>query len=597
MKKQLEFNHLISPFIAENNGIGLTPKKLVQIARFQGIVLWAAQNGIHVACLEDLNRVGDLRVNQALQDPSLIPLPPDKGIEDTQTKNLAGITPQNVQDSLFQDVRRHGWDHSLVRGRVVRHLVDADFIHLGLHAIGQNALNGDGLSAMSIREVVETRMFSYASEQPRPGEKIRLENVITREDIPSTLGPFEYAPDYQIRFPPKVIDGLSRLVEEHARVFSQFVPGNNEGHKLAYQHCVRMTGGHITEPFFQVDIAGLSQELLTGAGAPGAEDVINTLRDRIFEFEPSIAMYGLIETLGGGGLLGTRFREQLDIIRAQHQKPIVLLAPTREKLEDMRETEFGKVGVQDLTSEEVFQISGFNDLWGPDEFLKHLEQDSGQCNCLLYVRPSDPISKLKDPTVGVENPLLVDPNLRRIIRENALTLNIDDPGWPIGDPKRLKDSKVALPLMAMGFRVDAVNDVVASVEGEKISVTKTFNDFMNSRGLSQLSAFRVKPLQGVFGGYGQKTMNLFDRSNISWLKEMLALRGPYLIQPEIESLVVNDSTNGATFAVMDRAFFSLVRGSAEFMGGIRILVPSDSEEAHMGRLHGTREMISAPISS
>lgn len=443
----------------------------------------------------------------------------------------------------------------------------------------------------------ESRPADDNLEQEQTSEVINLGEIITRTDIPSTLGPFEFAPNCEVRFPPEVIKTLGERVEEHARVFSKFVPENTEGNQLAYQHCVRTVDGCVTEPFFQVDIAGLSHDFLAGASTVDQEEVARILRGRIFEFESSIAMYGLIETLGGGGLLGTKFREHLDLIRAKHDKPIVLLAPTKEKLKAMRETEFGKVGTQVLTSKEVNEISGFDALWGPDEFREHLEQHGGECKSLLYVRPSDPIFKLKDPEQKVASPLLGHSNLRGIIRENAITLNIDNPFWPTGDTRRIKDSKAALPLIGMGFRVDTVNDVIANNEPEEIVVTNTFSEFMNSSGLSQLSSFRAKPMQGVFGGYGQKTMNFLDRHNITWLEEMLSLRGPYIIQPEIEPLVVTDSSTRDSFAVIDRAFFSMVKGVPEFMGGVRILVPLDSGEAQRRRLHGTSEMISAPILS
>jgi len=595
MKKEVEFDHLISSFVKSNGDIDCHLGTLVRAARFHGIALWAEQNNIPASHLEELSRAATLRVNLVMENPSLIPIPEGSTIETFNTRALMELAPQSVRDRLYREVQKNGWNDPQVQRKVVQHFVNADFVRSGLPEVDQSALRGGQVEPMHLEKVIETRIAHSSSKHGQPTETSNLGELITRTDIPSTLGPFEYAPNCEVRYPPKVTIALGELVEKHAQIFSRFVPGNTEGDEQAYQHCIRAADGSVTEPFFQVDIAGLSREFLVGANTISAEKVTKTLRDRIFEFEPSIAMYGLIGTLGGGESLGIRFKQQLDIIKAKHDMPIVLLAPTREKLEAMRETEFGKETNQILTPEEVNQISGFDDLWGPNEFRVHLEQNRERCNCLLYVRPSDPLFKLKDPKQKVQSPLLGNSNSRGIIRRSSITLNIDDPRWPIGDQRRIKDSKVALPLMGMGFRVDTMNDVIEPDKPGNITATDLFSEFMNSRGLSQLSSFRAKPMQGVFGGYGQKTMNFLDHSNITWLKEMLNLRGPYVIQPEIEPLVVTDKSTRETFAVMDRAFFSMVGGTPTFMGGIRILIPFASDEAQRGRLHGTKKMISASI--
>ena len=59
-----------------------------------------------------------------------------------------------------------------------------------------------------------------------------------------------------------------------------------------------------------------------------------------------------------------------------------------------------------LPDDEVLRLSGFNALWGPQQFLDHLVEHGGECAYLLYVRSSDPIQKLRRPEECIEHPLL-----------------------------------------------------------------------------------------------------------------------------------------------------------------------------------------------
>lgn len=413
----------------------------------------------------------------------------------------------------------------------------------------------------------------------QPGQvEMATFGTLTHVDLHSAMGPFLFAPEYETAIPPSVIAAVGHLVEMNTDAFAHLVPRNTEGDSLAYQHCAVPSRG-VVEPFFQVDMVATSSDFLTQAAGEDSSQIAAQLKNRIFEFEPSIAMYELIHAFGANGDLGAHFRRDLDVLRLRHGKRIALLAPTAEKFSAVLASEFGLSEHHGLSQEElsdlVKEVSGFDTVLGPDDFIDHLNANDGECEFLLFVRPSDPVAKLKDPTALVNSPLLGDEKLRRIIRRNAITLNIDNPDWGIADPRKIKDSKAALPLLGMGLSLrnrDQVHKLDLSV------------------GLQ-----RAKPRGGVFGAYGQKPIDAQNESHRLWLAEQIELRGPYLIQPEMAPLLIIDSSSSRQFLAMDRLFFSMVSGTASFMGGIRILNPVESSNAKHGRLHGSSDMISAPI--
>lgn len=430
-----------------------------------------------------------------------------------------------------------------------------------------------------IEQLITHNGKSETFKIPVQPKSIEMADISHRElvHLHSTLGPFMLAPEYKTELPEGVIDAVGTLVKINTDAFSKLLPRNSEGDTLAYQHC-HMPDGKPAEPFFQVDMMAISQDLINTAGCD--QTVLQKeLKDTIFEFEPSIAMYELIQTFGGGGILKDNFRRNLDILRERHGKQIALLAPTTPKFEAVLKTEFG-LSIDHGLSEDEFNkrikdISGFDSLLGPDTFIDHVNHYEGECDVLLYVRPSDPISKLKDPSVVVDEPLLGDTLLRKIIRRNAVTLNIDNPEWSIHDPRRIKDSKAALPLLNMGHSIRWVSQI--------------------NRLSDESRLLRAKPRGGVFGAYGQKTISIQNESQRQWLKEQVELRGPFIVQPEMAPVMIIDECSGEKFLAMDRLFFSTVNGRATFMGGIRILIPVHSNEARNGRLHGSNDMISAPI--
>ncbi|OGE18052.1 hypothetical protein A2769_00085 [Candidatus Daviesbacteria bacterium RIFCSPHIGHO2_01_FULL_37_27] len=282
-----------------------------------------------------------------------------------------------------------------------------------------------------------------------------LGTISLRTDIKSTLGPFQIYPEYKTTYPQVVTQALENLYGEYNQAFRRLVAANKEFDK-DYQYCLSPDGTPINS-FVQIDMVGLPAGFLEQAATLREEDIREALRGRIFEIENSIAMYSLLEYFFSDGTQDTLFKRQfragLDDIRQKYGRPIALLAVTDQKYQAMRETEFGKMRGAPLTDDEVREYSGFDKFFSPEEFKKYLVENGGQSDYLLYVRSSDPVAKMKRPDLVIDEELLADDNLRRIIKANALTFNIDNPNLPIGDSRRINDTKEYLGAMGMAFPV------------------------------------------------------------------------------------------------------------------------------------------------
>jgi hypothetical protein len=311
-------------------------------------------------------------------------------------------------------------------------------------------------------------------------------------------------------------------------------------------------------------------------------------------------------------LFKRRFRDSLDAVRRTHRKPIALLAVTEQKFAAMKAAEFGKVPEDDLSDAEVRERAGFDRFFGPDDFREHVEVNDGECGYLLYVRSSDPIERLKRPDVHVEHPLLGDPELRRIIKENALTMNIDAPEMEEGP--RINDTKEYMIAMDMAYPIRAQEELLTrefidflgkggdfpSYEGRRL--TEGFAAYLERQGVDPYTtrtgelAIHAKPLKGTYGCYGHHAGKLNDRKFRTELRGELRGRGTYAIQHEMTVPTVHDSRSGDSYSFIDRLFFSTLGEVPVFMGGFRSLLPNDSAEVRAGRLHGNDMTVWAEIS-
>jgi hypothetical protein len=413
--------------------------------------------------------------------------------------------------------------------------------------------------------------------------------MATRTDIPSGNGPYRVYPTYITHYPQSVIDALAALYLEYNRAFAPLVEANREW-DTDYRYCMEDEG--LVNYFVQIDMAGLAPEFLAQAAELPVEIVKEQLRFLIFEIENSIAVYPLLRNLfprdPHPSYFLTRFDAVLAGIKKRHgQRPIALLAVTDEKYAAICKSEFGVAGAR-VTDEEVRRLSGFDRLFGPDDFRRHVDETGGS-EYLLYVRSSDPVSVLKDPTQSVEHPLLADETMRRIIKKHSLTLNIDAPGMSYA--KRINDTKGYMPWMGIAHPIEAVHDLYG----------QPFRWFLRARGvnpddvLSGEMKLRAKPAKGTYGCYGHYVGSMTSGLPRK-VKGGIQRRGPYMVQPELPPYVVGDRANGAEYNAIDRIFFGIIRGGKPFfLQGFRSLMPVDSIEAQEGRNHGNVATVWAEV--
>lgn len=441
-----------------------------------------------------------------------------------------------------------------------------------------------------------------------------LGKIAVRTDIPSLMGPFTLFPDYKVKYPEIIIRVLGEIYQEYNQIFASLVKLNKEW-GMDYQF-TKLNNGSVNW-MVQIDMAGLPQEFLQNAHTLTETEAKLYLRKQIFEIENSLAMYSLSQEVfsnGAASQFKKGFKKSLDELRTRYNRPIALLAVTEEKYEAMRATEFGKTMDDPLSDEEVKNMSGFDRFFGPGGFIKHLRSNGGQCQYLLYVRCSDPTRKLKKPDEVVEHPLLDNPEIRRVIKECSVTVNIDSPKWNGNDPRRVNDTKLYMPAMNMGYSVldesflwnKEFNDFISiprkryrDFVGERLS--EDFINFLASLGVNYqdvengLCMLRAKPALATYGCYGHLRGCLNDAEFRKELRRLMRKRSGYIIQPEMNVHQSCDSETGMQYAYIDRNFFSITSGAPVFIGGIRNFTPTTSAEAVSGRGHAHSTTIFAEI--
>lgn len=448
-------------------------------------------------------------------------------------------------------------------------------------------------------------------------EIAQLGHIITRHDIRSSMGPFHVLPEYRVQYPEVVTDALGKLFMEYNTAFTPLVEANREW-ETDYRFSVDRNGLPINH-FVQIDMVGLPDQFLDSIRGVQLETVQEALRGRIFEIENSLAMYTLIENIfsrnGERSFFDTRFRASLDEIRSTHGKPIALLAVTDQKHEAMRTTEFGKNTDEILTDEEVYELSGFDRLFGPGEFEQYIAENGGNCDYLLYARTSDPVAKLRKPDTRVAVPLLENDRMRKIIKEHAITFNVDNPHWSNGDIRRINDTKAYLPIMRMAFPAVYESDIYSqdlidylrnnngsfqSFPGES-RLSPGLVEYLQSQGVnpsdveSGQTILRFKPMQGTYGCYGHFNDSIGNSKLRQEIRKNMRDRGPYIIQPEMSSPIITNENDGQRYTYIDRNFFALTHGQPQFLGGFRTLMPLDTTEATRGRVHGNNSTVWAEV--
>lgn len=444
-----------------------------------------------------------------------------------------------------------------------------------------------------------------------------LGEAAIRTDIRSSIGPFLYFPERRVHYPEAVTRALGELYDEYNRAFTPLVEANREW-ETDYQFAFNPDGTPVNG-WVQIDMVGLPDQFLEAANYLNPRDVRDVLKGRIFEIENSLAMYQLLATIfshnGHETFFKKGFRESLDEVRRKHGRPIALLAVTEQKYRAMRESEFGKMDGETLTDEEVKELSGFDKFFGPEEFVQYLAENGGESAYLLYARTSDPVAKLKKPNKVVENPLLENDEVRRLIKAHSITFNVDNPAWPSGDPRRINDTKEYLPTMGMAYPVLSLHDILVREFMDYLSngkpyaeypdgnrLTPGFKHYLRSRGIDPVLvekgevALRAKPMKGTYGCYGHLTETLEDKKFRQELRQNIDKRGPYVIQPELETPIIINKANGQAYTYIDRNFFAFPNGNPRFLGGFRSFMPVDSTEAMKGRNHGNHATVWMEVS-
>lgn len=462
------------------------------------------------------------------------------------------------------------------------------------------------------------------------GGKARLDEIIRvqeaaplgviaeRDDLSTTLGPFQHLPDYRTFYPPSVTEALGLLYAEYNDAFRPLVEANREA-PTDYKYCIDPRTGQLTNYLVQIDMVGLPQDFLLDAQDADPRLIAQVLRGRVFEIENSLAMYPLILGIHGRDGLPSRFdsafRRNLDELRSLHGRAIALLAVTEQKYGAMRETEFGKHPDEPLSNDEVRATSGFDTLLGPQEFLDHVRANGGRCDYLLYARTSEPVAKLRKPGLYVENPLLADPVLRGIIKANAITFNVDDPSVGNDAPQRINDTKEYMGVMGMGHIIHGPEDFLAGDLVKHLNGGRAYDDFAGERLAPGLAAFlaergvdpytveagavrmRAKPMRASYGCYGHLSGSMNDAAFRHELRKSMRTRGPYVLQPEMSNPTIRNETDGAEYMYIDRNFMACIGGRMEFIGGHRALMPLTSTEAQNNRVHGSNATVWAEVSS
>lgn len=433
-------------------------------------------------------------------------------------------------------------------------------------------------------------------------ETVNLGPAVKSGHVNSSMGPFKVFSGCLTQYPKIVIRALTELYTEYNEMFTPLAEKNAEW-KTDYQHC--FLDGTSVNFGVQIDMVGLPQDFLDACDSMSYEEVRETLRTKIFEIENSLAMYHLLQDLfsrsGEASYFKFHFRNFLDDLRVRFGKKVALLAVTEQKYTAMKESEFGKAPDEPLSDEEVYKLSGFDTFLGPKTFREHVKKNNG-CQYSLYVRSSHPITKLKKPETEVHNPLLNDPVMRRLIKANCLTFNID----PVEHPfeRRINDTKEYMSPMGMAFEISKLEDMFSQELNEFMKSKKNYGDFKGRRLSAKFAEFlthfdvdpamvasgevhlRAKPLKEAYGCYGHLVGPLTKGRFRSDLRENLTQRGKYVIQPEMIIPKIHNISDGITYAYIDRNFFTMTNGTPVFIGGFRAFMPVESQEGKKQRIHG-----------
>lgn len=401
----------------------------------------------------------------------------------------------------------------------------------------------------------------------------------TRYDIPSTLGPFNVKKQHRVEMPVNVTQALLEITHEYNTAFSRVVNQNLEIPD-AYQYAFDQETSEYINLVFQIDMRALPHDFLITLDTYEIPVIKEVLKRSVFEFEDSLAMLNLLrmqfETNGV-----SHFRDGLDrtfdSLRSTHSKGIALLATTQEKLDSILACELGVDHLSDVDDQTVRQVLGYDKLIGPEEYLRMLETNSAS-DYLLYVRSSSPVANLRDPRIEVPPTILDDKSIRHEILRNCVTLNLG----------ALNDTKIAMVNMGLGVEISSEN-LAQVLENREI------HQLCAEYGLNlEDPELRFKPIRGVFGCYGQHTMNYSDLTGGKRRRKLnkdLEKRGEYIVQPELPSTQINGVLNA-----IHRIFvgYNMQNHQYEGIEGVLAMMPVNPK-ARITTVHGSSSSSYSPV--
>lgn len=438
---------------------------------------------------------------------------------------------------------------------------------------------------------------------PPDMEALDLGQIVIRDDIPEINEAGEREThkvfrEYAVQYPQTVVQALGMIFAEYNDAFQDLVRNNQEW-ESDYKYC-QTREGKFVNPFVQIDMKGISSQLIEQLAQMPVEAVVNVLKPRIFEIENSLARYNLMRGIFSWDGQESRFQKNMDTaldrFRERFDQPVALLAVTQSKYEHMLATEFGLKPDDPRRHDSTYikALSGFDYFFGPEDFSAHIQETGRACNYILYARTSLPLDVLQNPSSKIDIPLLQNPATRKVIRENAISFNID--ALDGNSATAINDTKAYLISMGLAFPVTSP-DGLNSAE---------FMAFLAARGLVNEKGqpraglnIRLKPTNGFYGCYQHIREMIGSATLVKELKKGLKIINSFVAQPEltITRLFNTNSQNSGSFGFIDRIFF-YTEGAPEttkFIGGLRNTIPDGEVEIKKGNIHGNKEAVWAEI--
>lgn len=420
---------------------------------------------------------------------------------------------------------------------------------------------------------------------------------VRKMEIPTLLERPTVLPEFNVELPTNLAVAIGELADEYDTAFSDnLLPNHVESDS---DYLSTKIDNKFSSLFYQIDMAALPESFLEDVrlGKVPFDELKEIIRARIFEFEDSIAMYGLIRNAGselnengepvGSTKFATKFDAAIDVMRQQHGA-VVVGAIDDDKFQNLIGSELGIVQRDDprlLDNDFIRAHTGFDGYISPDEVQELITRNDTSTLIFARTSPAPNLLRQAGAYASQENNLLANFRTRLGLRALALTLNIDNPRSEF----KLNDTKLALPFVnPFSVLVDANNFHQLNLD-----------EVSQQLGIQPADKVRIKPTQ-AYGAYRQSTKPL-EHSLVpgSNLHNQL-VKNPtesFIIQPEIPGLVLKGSEHG-DFGGIFRIFVSknIDSGKFEVIGGQFNLLPVDNDQARKNNFHGNAAAVFAEIS-